>query len=259
MGLKIGHKTLTSRLLLGSAKYPSLDALRASILASETEILTVSLRREQANGGNSDIFWQLLSALNINILPNTAGCTSAEEAVRTAHLARSLFKTDWIKLEVIGCDDSLSPDPFGLVEAAKRLTNDGFTVLPYMTDDLVLAKRLLDVGCKVLMPWASPIGTGQGLANPNALKALRARFPEVTMIIDAGLGKPSDACKALELGFDGVLLNTAVAEADNPIKMAKAFALAVNAGRAGFEAGLMTPRHAAVSSTPLQGLPFHGL
>ncbi len=259
MTLTIGKKKLQSRLFLGTARYPSLAVLRSAITASETEVITVSLRREQANQGSSEAFWDFLQSTDTAILPNTAGASSADEAIKTAHLARSLFKTDWIKLEVIGCHDTLAPDPFHLVIAAQELVKEGFTVLPYTTDDVVLGRKLLEVGCTVLMPWASPIGTGQGIRNPAALSTYRQKFPDVTLIVDAGLGKPSDAAIALELGFDGVLVNTAVAEAQNPALMAKAFATAVKAGRLGYEAGVMRERHTAQPSTPMEGLPFHGL
>jgi thiazole synthase len=171
-------------------------------------------------------------------------------------MAREVFGTHWIKLEVIGDDYTLQPDPFGLVEAASTLIKEGFEVFPYCTDDLVLCQRLVEVGCRILMPWGAPIGTGKGLINPYALKTLRARFPELTLIVDAGLGAPSHAAQALELGFDGVLLNTAIAQAHNPVQMATGFKYAVQAGRAGFEAGIMPERDLAQPSTPVLGKPF---
>jgi thiazole synthase len=247
---------LESRILLGTARYPSPKALQDSITASRTGVITVSLRRESAGSGNGARFWDLLKACKVRILPNTAGCHSVAEAVTTAHMARELFDTNWIKLEVIGDDYSLQPDPFGLVEAARILIRDGFEVFPYMTEDLIVAERLVAAGCRVLMPWGSPIGTGRGLVNPAALTALRARFPDVALILDAGIGRPSHATQALELGFDAVLLNTAVATADDPPRMAAAFAAAVEAGRLAYEAGLMLPRERAVPSTPVVGRAF---
>jgi thiazole synthase len=176
--------------------------------------------------------------------------------VTTAELARELFGTPWIKLEVIGDDETLQPDVVGLVEAAAILVREGFEVFPYCTEDLTVAARLVDAGCQVVMPWAAPIGSGQGLVNKAGLRLLRARFPDVTMIVDAGLGAPSHAAEALELGFDGVLLNTAIAKADDPVAMARAFALAVESGRLAHQAGLMPPRDFASPSTPVVGTPF---
>lgn len=252
---KIGEQTLTSRLLLGTARYPSPQVLCDAIQSAQAEVITVSLRR-QMQAQNKNTFWELLKSLNRFILPNTAGCFSVKEAVTTAQMARELFQTNWIKLEVIGDDYTLQPDPFGLVEAAEILIKEGFEVLPYCTDDLILCQRLVSVGCKILMPWGSPIGSGKGLMNEYALKLLRERFPEQTLIVDAGIGKPSDAVRAMELGYDAVLLNSAVANAIDPVKMAAAFAQAVQSGRLGYEAGLMTPKQMAVASTPVVGRPF---
>ncbi|MBI5178960.1 MAG: thiazole synthase [Nitrospinae bacterium] len=253
---KIAGAELKSRVLLGTARYPSPEVMQKAIEASAAGIVTVSLRRHGPRPGAQNVFWDILRQLPVRLLPNTAGCHSVKEAVTTAHMARELFNTNWIKLEVIGDDYNLQPDPFGLVEAAKILADDGFEVFPYMTDDLVLAERLLSAGCKILMPWAAPIGSGQGIVNPLALKTIRQRFPEIPVIIDAGLGKPSHAAQAMEMGFDGVLLNTAVAQAEDPVKMARAFAQAVEAGRAGFEAGMMPQRDFATPSTPVVGTPF---
>ena len=194
----------------------------------------------------------------MQVLPNTAGCHSVKEAVTTAHMAREVFGTPWIKLEVIGEDDTLQPDVFGLTEAARILCAEGFEVFPYTTEDLVVAERLLAAGCRVLMPWGAPIGSGRGLNNLFALKALRAHFPEVPLVIDAGLGVPSHAAQAMELGFDAVLINTAVAQAGDPVRMAAAFAQAVEAGRAAREAGPIEPRDLAAPSTPLIGTAFRG-
>jgi len=190
------------------------------------------------------------------VLPNTAGCRTAKEAVATAEMARELFGTPWIKLEVIANDDTLQPELFGLVEATAILVAEGFQVLPYTTEDLSVAERLVDAGCTVLMPWASPIGSARGLINRDGLKTLRAYFPDTTLIIDAGIGAPSQAAEAMELAYDAVLLNTAIAKASDPVKMAAAFARAVEAGRLGFEAGLIEPRDMASPSTPVAGTPF---
>ncbi|GAA0255219.1 thiazole synthase [Rhodanobacter caeni] len=244
---------LTSRLLLGSARYPSPAMLADAVRASGTEVVTVSLRRESGGQRSGQGFWSLIRDLGVRVLPNTAGCHSAKEAVTTARMARDIFQTPWIKLEVIGDADTLQPDAFGLVEAAAELCADGFQVFPYTTDDLVVADRLLQAGCRVLMPWGAPIGSGRGLNNPFGLRTLRAHFPDVPLIIDAGIGRPSHAVEAMELGFDGVLLNTAVALAGDPVAMAAAFARAVEAGRAGFEAQPMAPRDLAEPSTPVAG------
>ena len=248
-----------SRLMLGTALYPSPAVLADAFRRSGAGIATVSVRREaggaDAGAGGQD-FWALVASLGVRVLPNTAGCHTVREAVTTAHMAREVFGTDWIKLEVIGNADTLQPDPFGLLDAARILTGDGFRVFPYMTDDLVLADRLLTVGCEVLMPWGAPIGTGLGLLNRYALRSLRAHFPDVPMVIDAGLGLPSQAAAAMEMGFDAVLLNTAVARAGDPAAMAEGFALALQAGRLAYDADAMEPRDMAAPSTPLIGKAF---
>ncbi|KFI32661.1 thiazole synthase [Haematobacter missouriensis] len=244
---------VASRLMLGTAQYPSPAVLAEAFRRSGAGIATVSLRREGA-GGEGGAFWGLIRDLGLPLLPNTAGCHSVKEAVTTAHMAREVFGTDWIKLEVIGHPDTLQPDPFGLVEAARILTGDGFRVFPYTTEDGVLAGRLLEAGCEVLMPWGAPIGTGRGLSNPYGLRTLRAQFPDVPMVIDAGLGLPSHAAQAMEMGFDAVLLNTAVAKAGDPAAMAEGFARALEAGRLAFEADPMDPRDMAAPSTPVIGM-----
>jgi thiazole synthase len=253
---EIGGKLLESRLFLGTALYPSLDVMETAIRQSGTQVVTVSLRRESpaTNGGGH--FLKRLQALKVSLLPNTAGCRSVQEAVTTAHMARELFDTNWIKLEIIGDEYNLQPDPFALVEAARLLVQDGFEVFPYTTDDLIVAKRLIDAGCRILMPWGAPIGTARGLINPYALRILRARLPNIPLIIDAGLGLPSHAAQVMELGFDGVLLNSAVALADEPGRMARAFALAVEAGLEAAQAGPMPVRDLASPSTPTVGQPF---
>lgn len=249
-------KEFHSRLLIGTALYPSPAIMQASIRAAGAQIVTVSLRRESAGGRVGTAFWSLIRELGVTVLPNTAGCRSVREAVTTAQLARELFETSWIKLEVIGDDETLQPDIVGLVEAAAILIKDGFDVFPYCTEDLTVALRLRDLGCRVIMPWAAPIGSARGILSRDAVRLLRARLPEITLVIDAGLGAPSHAAEALELGCDAVLLNTAIAKAGDPITMAGAFRLAVEAGRLGYEAGLMGPRDFASPSTPLVGTPF---
>ena len=239
-----------SPFLLGTAGYPSPGILQQAIEASGTEIITVSLRREGAAGG---AFRELLTHLDKRILPNTAGCHSVKEAVTTAHMARELFNTRWIKLEVIGHADTLQPDPFALVEAATILCAEGFEVFPYTTEDLIVGEKLLAAGCQLLMPWGAPIGSGQGLRNPEGLRSMRAWFKDIPLIIDAGIGAPSQAAQAMEMGFDGVLLNTAVAKARDPATMAAAFQHAVRAGQQAWQAGLMEKRDMAVASTPIFG------
>jgi len=244
-----------SRLLLGTAQYPSPAILAEAVRASKAEIVTVSLRRESARLREGQDFWTLIRELGVRILPNTAGCHSVKEAVTTAQMAREIFATGWIKLEVIGEADTLQPDVFGLVEAARILSEDGFAVFPYTTEDLVAAERLLEAGCRVLMPWGAPIGSGKGLNNLFGLRALRAHFPDTPLIVDAGIGLPSHAAAAMELGYDAILLNTAVAKAGDPAAMARAFALAIEAGRAARLAGPMEPRDMAAPSTPVLGKP----
>jgi thiazole synthase len=250
---------LSSRLFVGTAQYPSPAILAEAIRAAEAEIVTVSLRRESGAGRAGENFWSLIRELGVKVLPNTAGCRTAKEAVTTAQMAREVFGASWIKLEVIGEEDTLQPDVFGLIEAAGILSRDGFQVFPYTTEDLVVAEKLLGAGCEVLMPWGAPIGSGRGLNNPYGLKALRAHFPTTPLIIDAGIGAPSHAAAAMELGYDAVLLNTAIAKAGDPVAMARAFALAVEAGRRAFCADPMRPRDMAAPSTPVIGRPFTDL
>jgi len=257
--LALYGKEIGSRLLLGTAQYPSPQSLLDAIASSECQIITTAVRRQSPGNHakeNSQTYWQTLQDSGCHLLPNTAGCHSAKEAITTAEMAREIFHTPWIKLEVIGDDYNLQPDPFALVEAAEVLVKREFQVFPYCTDDLILCRRLLDVGCQVLMPWGSPIGTGQGLLNKVNLITLRERLPDIPLIIDAGIGAPSHASEAMELGFDAVLLNTAVAKARQPATMAKAFSQAISAGRLAWEAGLMQTRQTATPSTPTIGQPF---
>ena len=253
---EIGRKTLNSRLLIGSALYPSPANMEEAIKESEAEIVTVALRRQSAGEGGGNNFWNIIKELNIHVLPNTAGCHTSKEAITTAMMAREVFDTNWIKLEVIGDQYNLQPDPFETVKSAEILIKEGFEVFPYTTDDLVVAKRLADVGCKIIMPWGSMIGSGKGLMNPDNLKAIREQFPDLNLIVDAGIGRPSDATEAMELGYDGVLLNSAIALAQDPILMAKAFKNAVEAGHLGYKAGTMQQREFASPSTPTIGTPF---
>lgn len=250
-----GH-SFPSRLLLGTAAYPSLDMMREAVEAARPAMITVALRRHNPASESSGEFWRLLQETGVPLLPNTAGCLSVQEAVTTAHMARELFETDWIKLELIGHDDTLQPDVFQLVEAADILVRDGFKVLPYCTEDLIACRRLLDAGCQALMPWAAPIGTGLGAVNGYALRLLRDRLPDIPLIIDAGLGLPSHAAQVMEWGFDGVLLNSAVSRSGRPVQMAKAFAQATEAGRNAYEAVPMPPSEHTRASTPAVGQPF---
>ncbi len=252
----LGDRKLESRLLTGSALFPSPEIMTSAIRASGSQVVTVALRRQMPAQKSGEGFWNLIRGLGVNVLPNTAGCRTVKEAVTTAQMARELFGTAWIKLEVIGDDYTLQPDPLGLVEAAGILVEDGFEVFPYTTEDLVVANRLLEAGCRILMPWGSPIGSGRGLMNPYLLETMRARLPEATLIVDAGIGKPSDAARAMELGCDGVLINSAIALADDPVIMGEAFGKAVAAGRMGYEAGMMERRETASPSTPVVGTPF---
>ncbi|NKQ41217.1 MAG: thiazole synthase [Sulfurovum sp.] len=253
---KIGDKEIDSRLLIGSALYPSPAIMEESIKASGSQVVTVSLRRQGVNKEAGESFWKIIRSLGVEVLPNTAGCHTSKEAIVIAEMSREVFDTNWIKLEVIGDQYNLQPDPYETVEAAKILVKKGFEVFPYMTDDLVMAKRLVDAGCKILMPWGSPIGSGKGLMNPYNLSAIRKAFPKITLIVDAGIGKPSHALQAMELGYDGVLLNSAVALAQDPVAVAKAFALAVEAGRISYKAGTMQEREFASPSTAVVGTPF---
>ncbi len=245
----------SSRLLLGTSRYPSPEVLSQAIQVAQPGMLTASLRRQTAQGDQGQGFWPLIQALGVPMLPNTAGCHSHQEVITTAEMAREVFETDWIKLELIGDDYTLQPDTLGLPAAAEDLIRRGFKVLPYCTEDLIVCQRLVDVGCQAVMPWAAPIGTGKGPVNPDGLRLLRERL-NVPMIVDAGLGRPSHACTVMEWGFDGVLLNTAVALAQDPIGMARAFAQAVEAGRQAFLGGVMVEQDQAQPSTPVLGTPF---
>ncbi len=255
----VGGVTLQSRFLLGTAGYPSPRVLADAVAAARPAAVTVGLRRALQGGADNGFVGGVQAAaqaVGARLLPNTAGCRSARDAVQLARMARELYGTDWIKLEVVGDEHTLQPDPVELVAAATTLVRDGFTVWPYCTDDLVTCRRLLDAGCAVLMPWGAPIGSGQGLLNPWALRTLRERLPDALLIVDAGLGAPSHAARALEMGYDAVLLNSAVAQARDPVGMAWAFHHAVAAGRAAWRAGTMAPQDFATATTPIGGEPF---
>lgn len=255
----VGDTVLHSRFLLGTAGYPSPAVLRDAIVASGAQVVTVGLRRSLAGAGDNGfvaMIRETIARTGARLLPNTAGCRTAHEAVQLARMARELYDTAWIKLEVVGDEHLLQPDPFELVAAATRLVAEGFTVLPYCTDDLVTCRRLLDAGCPVLMPWGAPIGSGQGLLNPFALRTLRERLPDATLVVDAGLGAPSHAAQALEMGYDAVLVNSAVSQARDPAGMARAFRDGVAAGRRALLAGVMARQDFAIASTPVTGQPF---
>jgi thiazole synthase len=255
----VSEVTLSSRFLLGTAGYPSPQVLGKAITESGTSIVTVGLKRQLAAAGDNGHVAMVRASMAANgasLLPNTAGCRTAREAIQLAHMARELYGTAWIKLEVVGDEYTLQPDPFELLKAAEQLVREGFVVFPYCTDDLVTCRRLLDVGCPLLMPWGAPIGSGQGLLNPFALRTLRERLPDATLIVDAGIGAPSHAARAMELGFDAVLLNSAVAQSGDPVLMAGAFKQAIEAGRKAWRAGAMAQQDFAVASTPVIGQPF---
>ncbi len=251
--LKIGSYEFSSRLLLGTGKYPNFDVQKQSVEVSETEILTFAVRRMNIFEASQPNFLEKLDLKKYTLLPNTAGAKTANEAVRIAQLAKASGLCDMIKVEVIGCQKTLLPDPIETLKAAEELVKLGFTVLPYTSDDVLLAKRLEEVGCHAIMPGASPIGSGQGIINPLNLRFIMEQS-EVPVIVDAGIGTPSDAAIAMELGADGVLLNTAVSGAKDPVKMARAMKLAIEAGRLGYEAGRIEKNDYAIASSPVEGL-----
>lgn len=256
--LQLGDVQVASRFLMGTAGYSSPQVLEQAVAAAQTDVLTMGIKRQAANvsGAGGKVWWDLIRTTGKRILPNTAGCRTAKEAVTLAQMAREMFETPWVKLEVVGDDYTLQPDTFELVTAAKQLVDLGFEVFPYCTEDIIVAQRLVDVGCRILMPWAAPIGSGQGITNKEALLRMRDRFPKITLIVDAGIGAPSHAALAMEIGFDGVLLNSAIAQAKDPVQMAGAFRDAIRAGRAGHLAGVIPPQPFATPSTPVTGQPF---
>jgi thiazole synthase len=248
--LRLGGRDVDSRLLIGSAGYPNQQVMLDAIAASGAQIVTVSIRRASLEGYAESAIDLLRDRF---LLPNTAGCETARDAVLTAQLAREALGTTWVKLEVIGDRESLYPDVAQLVQAADELVRDGFTVLPYTNDDPVTAQKLIDVGCAAVMPLGSPIGSGRGIANPNAIEMIRERSP-VPVILDAGIGTASDATRAMELGCDAVLLNTAVSKARDPVRMARAMRAAVAAGFEARQAGRIPTRRYAEPSSPQLGL-----
>ena len=247
----LAGKEFSSRLIIGTGKYRSYDEMKAAHAASGAEMVTVAVNRVPLDR-KTESFLDHLDP-NMQILPNTAGCYDADHAIRTARLAREALDTEWIKLEVIGDQITLLPDNEQTLEAAKVLVKEGFIVLPYFTDDLIMAKKLLDAGCPAVMPLAAPIGSGMGVQNPSNLRIMREQLPDATIIVDAGVGVPSDAAVAMELGADAILMNTAIAEAGDAAQMATAMKLAVQAGRLGYLAGRMPKRLYASASSPIQG------
>jgi thiazole synthase len=251
-GFELGGRSWASRLIVGTGGFRSLEQMEEALIASGTEIVTVALRRVDPEAEGSVL--ELIRGLDLFALPNTAGCYTARDAVRTAKLAREAFETDWVKLEVIGDDRTLLPDAVQLVEAAETLVDDGFTVLPYTNDDPILARRLEEVGCAAVMPLGSPIGSGMGIRNPYNIRII-AEQASVPVILDAGIGTASDAALAMELGCDGVLLASAVSRAEDPAGMAAAMRAAVEAGWAARQAGRIPRRLHSEASTPLEGQP----
>jgi thiazole synthase len=245
-----GH-TFTSRLIIGTGKYRTYDEMKDAHAASGAEMVTVAVNRVPLDRSSASFLDHLNPTMKI--LPNTAGCYDAEHAIRTARLAREALDTEWIKLEVIGDQTTLLPDNEQTLEAAKVLVKEGFVVLPYFTDDLIMAKKLLDAGCPAVMPLAAPIGSGMGVQNPSNLRIMREQLPDATIIVDAGVGVPSDAAIAMELGADAILMNTAIAESPDPASMATAMKLAVEAGRLAYSAGRMPKRLYASASSPIEG------
>jgi thiazole synthase len=250
--LEIGGRVFTSRLIIGTGKYRNYEEMKSAHRASGAQMVTVAVRRVPLDR-SAESFLDHLDP-QLQILPNTAGCYTAEEAIRTARLAREALQTDLLKLEVIGDQTTLFPDNEQTLEAARILVKEGFTVLPYFNDDLIMARKLLDAGCPAVMPLAAPIGSGLGVQNPANLRIMREQLPDATIIVDAGVGTASDAAFAMELGADAVLMNTAIAEARDPAKMAEAMKLAIEAGRLAFTAGRMPKRLYASASSPLTGV-----
>jgi thiazole synthase len=252
--LTIAGTTFPSRLIVGTGKYPSLQVMRESIEASGAAMVTVAVRRVDLTRSTGDSVLDVLTHLKVAVLPNTAGSYTAEEAIRTARLAREAGLSDFIKLEVIGDERTLYPDNEGLLQATRVLVKEGFIVLPYTNDDVVVAKRLRDAGAAAVMPLAAPIGSGLGVQNPIALRILMEEIRDLPVIVDAGVGTASDAAVVMELGADGVLMNTGIAGAADPARMARAMRLAVESGRLAYEAGRIAKKLHASASSPEQGL-----
>jgi thiazole synthase len=250
----IAGREFRSRLIVGTGKYRSFQEMQRCHQASGAEMVTVAVRRVNLTDRSKESLIDYIDRSKLFILPNTAGCYTADEAVRTAMLAREVGLSNWVKLEVIGDEKTLFPDNFGLLEATRILVKEGFVVLPYTNDDVVTARKLIDAGAAAVMPLAAPIGSGLGIQNPVNLRILREQITEVPMIVDAGVGTASDAAIAMELGADGILMNTAIAAADDAEKMAQAMKLAVDAGRLAYEAGRMPKKLYAAASSPLAGV-----
>jgi thiazole synthase len=251
--LRIGGRALRSRLMVGTGKYRNNEEMTQAIAASDAEVVTVAVRRVDLDRTKEEGILHHLDPRRYLLLPNTAGCYTAEDAIRYARLARAAGFTDWVKLEVIGDQETLLPDADATLRAARELVGDGFTVLAYTNDDLITALRLEDAGCAAVMPLASPIGSGLGLVNPYNVRTIKARL-HVPVIVDAGVGTASDAALTMEQGVDGILMNTAIAEAEDPVRMGRAMALATEAGRLAYLAGRMPRRERAVPSSPLKGM-----
>jgi thiazole synthase len=249
----LGGREYKSRLIVGTGKYKTLPLMKEALIASGAEMVTVAVRRVNLQDRSPEAFWSFIPPSMV-ILPNTAGCYTTSEALRIARLAREVLDTPLIKLEVLGDEKTLWPDTQSLLEATHQLVKEGFIVLPYTTDDPIVAKRLEDAGAAAVMPLASPIGSGRGIQNPLNIQFIRERVRTVPIIVDAGVGTASDAAEAMELGVDGILMNTAIAEAENPVRMARAMSLAVEAGRHAFLAGRMPRRDYAVASSPTEGV-----
>jgi len=252
--LTIAGRTFASRLIVGTGKYPSMSVAREAIEASGAALVTVAVRRVDLSRREGESILDLIDGVKVAILPNTAGCYTADEAVRTARLAREAGLSDLIKLEVIGDQKTLFPDTEGLLQATRILVKEGFVVLPYTNDDLIVARKLRDAGAAAVMPLAAPIGSGLGIQNPVNLRILLEEIRDVPVIIDAGVGTASDAAIVMELGADAVLMNTGIAGARDPVKMARAMRAAVEAGRLAFEAGRIPRRLHASASSPVEGL-----
>jgi thiazole synthase len=250
----IAGRTFRSRLMIGTGKYRSFPEMARCHAASGAEVVTVAVRRVNLTDRSKESMLDYIDREKYFLLPNTAGCYSADDAIRTALLAREVGLSNWIKLEVLGDDRTLFPDNEGLLQATKELVKEGFVVLPYTNDDLINARKLVDAGAAAVMPLAAPIGSGLGIQNFTNLRIIREQITSVPLIVDAGVGTASDACLAMEMGFDGLLLNTAVAEAEDSEKMASAMRHAVDAGRLAFLAGRMQKRLYAAASSPLSGV-----
>lgn len=250
-GLVIAGRAFRSRLMVGTGKYADHDRMVAALAASGAEVVTVAVRRVNLNAPGKTLL-DYIDRGRYFILPNTAGCYTVEDAIRVARLAREAGLSNWVKLEVLGDEHTLLPDPVATIEAARRLVEEGFVVLPYTSDDHVVARRLVEAGCATVMPFGSPIGSGQGLLDFRRIRRIKESVP-VPVVVDAGIGAPSDASLAMEVGADAVLINTAIACAQNPPLMAEAFRLAVEAGRMGFLAGRIPRREEASASSPGQG------